>query len=140
MLTSVKTSRRQGQSREGWSGGSPSAKRRADEQKSDKRPSSRVEWAPDHEDQQSALYGKSGGCVVIVHVLIRGELMRRWFVMSRARRSNASCDVSEVSSGHSSPATRKVGLTKDQRNRTRPCRLMLGTHVACAPQEVSIGA
>ena len=83
MLTSVKTSRRQGRSREGWSEGSLSAKRRADEQKSDIRLSSRVEWAPHHEDRQSALYGKSGGCVVIVHVLIRGALLngRSMFVM-----------------------------------------------------------
>ena len=42
---------------------SPSEKRRADEQKSDIRLSSRVEWAPDHEDQLFALYSKSDGCV-----------------------------------------------------------------------------
>ena len=83
MLTSVKTSRRQGQSREGLSEGSLSAKRRADEQKPDIRPSSRVEWAPDHKDQQSALYGKSGGCVATVHVLIRGDLSHRRRVLLR---------------------------------------------------------
>ena len=89
MLTSVKTSRRQGQSREGWSEGSLSAKRRADQQKSDIRLSSRVEWAPHHEDQQSALYGKSGGCVAIVHVLIRGALLdgRSMFAMGVGLRS-----------------------------------------------------
>ena len=45
MLTSVKTSRRQGQSREGWSEGSLSAKRRADKQQPDEqraRPGTRL--------------------------------------------------------------------------------------------------
>ena len=45
----ITTSRRQGQVREGWSEGSLSAKLRADEQKSHRRPSSRGEWAQDHE-------------------------------------------------------------------------------------------
>ena len=49
---------------------SRSAKRRADEQESDTRLSSRVEQAPDCEDHESALYSKSGGCVVTVHVSI----------------------------------------------------------------------
>ena len=74
MLTILKTSRRQGQHREVLSEGSRSAKRRADGQESDTRLSRRVEWAPDHEDQESARYGKSGGCVATVHVLIRGDL------------------------------------------------------------------
>ena len=52
-----------------------SAKRRADEQESDTRLSSRVEQAHDCEDHESALYSKSGGCVVTVHVLIRGDLL-----------------------------------------------------------------
>ena len=38
----ITTSRRQGQVREGWSEGSPSANVRADEQKSHRRPSLRV--------------------------------------------------------------------------------------------------
>ena len=71
MLTILKTSRRQGQHREGLSEGSLSAKRRADEQQSDTRLSSRVEQAHDCEDHESALYRKSGGCVVTVHVLIK---------------------------------------------------------------------
>jgi hypothetical protein len=75
MLTIVKTSRRQGQHREVVSEGSPSAKRRADEQESDTRLSSRVEWAPHHEGQGSARYSKSGGGVVTVQVLIRGDLL-----------------------------------------------------------------
>ena len=74
LLTIVKTSRRQGQHREGLSGGSRRAKRRADAQKLDTRLSRRVEWAPDHEGHESARYSKSSGCVVIVHVLIRGDL------------------------------------------------------------------
>ena len=47
--TTVTTSRRQGQTREGMSEGSPSAKLRADEQKSHRRPSLWGEWAQDHE-------------------------------------------------------------------------------------------
>ena len=89
MLTILKTSRRQGQSREVLSEGSRSAKRRADEQKSDIRLSRRVEWAPRHEGHESARYGKSGGCVAIVHVLIRGALLngRSMFVMGVGLRS-----------------------------------------------------
>ena len=74
MLTIITTSRRQRQSREGRSEGSLSAKRRADEQKSDTRPSRRVELAQDSKDHEFALHGKSGGCVVTVHVLIWGDL------------------------------------------------------------------
>ena len=74
MLTIVKTSRGQGQSREGLFEGSRRAKRRADEQKLDTRLSSRVEQAPDCKDHGSALYSKSNGGVVTVHVLIRGDL------------------------------------------------------------------
>ena len=40
--TEITTSRRQGQTREGMSGGSPSAKVRADGQKSHRRPSPRA--------------------------------------------------------------------------------------------------
>jgi hypothetical protein len=89
MLTIVKTSRRQGQHREGLSEGSPSAKRRADEQESDIRLSRRVEWAPHHEGHESARYGKSGGCVVTVHVLIRGDLFdgRSMYVMGVGLRT-----------------------------------------------------
>jgi len=47
--TIITTSRRQGQAREGLSGGSLSAKLRTDEQKSHRRPSFRGEWAQDHE-------------------------------------------------------------------------------------------
>ncbi len=43
------TSRRQGRFREESSEGSPSAKLRADEQKSHRRPSLWGEWAQDHE-------------------------------------------------------------------------------------------
>ena len=64
MLTSVKTSRRQGQHREELSEGSPSAKRRADEQEPDIRLSRRAEWAHDHEDHEFARQSKSGGCAV----------------------------------------------------------------------------
>ena len=134
MLTSVKTSRRQGQSREGVSEGSLSAKRRADEQKPDIRPSSRVEWAPDYKDQQSALYGKSGGCVVTVHVLIRGDLSHvRWVLLGESNcgpvrkdwnnhrtygdtRSapcgNAWRDETEVSRRHSSQMATVMGGTR----------------------------
>ncbi len=45
----ITTSRRQVQPREVLCGGSPSAKVRADEQKSHIRPSLRGEWANDHE-------------------------------------------------------------------------------------------
>ena len=45
----ITTSRRQGQTREGMSGGSPSANLRADEQKSHRRPSSGGELAQDNE-------------------------------------------------------------------------------------------
>ena len=47
-VATVTTSRRQGQTREGMSEGSPSAKLRADEQKSHRRPSFQDEWAQDH--------------------------------------------------------------------------------------------
>ena len=41
---------------------------------SDTRLSSRAELAQDNEGREFALYGKSGGCVVTVHVLIWGDL------------------------------------------------------------------
>ena len=84
MLAIITTSRRQGQAREGLSEGSRSAKRRADEQKSDIRLSHRAEWAQDHEGRGFAWYSKSGGYVVTVHVLIRGDLKRERFAMTSA--------------------------------------------------------
>ena len=73
-LTPITTSRRQGQCCEVLSKGSRSAKRRADEQKSDTRLSRRVELAQDSKDHEFARYSKSGGGVVTVHVLIWGDL------------------------------------------------------------------
>ena len=70
----ITTSRRQGQIREEMSEGSPSAKLRADEQKSHRRPSSRGESAQDDEAHRFAGQGKCGGCAVTVHVLIWGDL------------------------------------------------------------------
>ena len=58
------TSRRQGQTREGMSEGSPSATQRAYEQKRHTRPSRRGELAQDNETHGFARQGKSGGCVV----------------------------------------------------------------------------
>lgn len=101
MLTIITTSRWQRQYREVLSEGSLSAKRRADEQKSDTRLSSRVELAHDNEDHEFALYSKSGGCVVTVHALIWGDLQRRRLRWSRAPDSNVLRVVAEVSSGHS---------------------------------------
>ena len=139
MLTIVKTSRRQGQHREGLSEGSLSAKRRADEQEPDTRLNSRVEQAHDCDGHKSALYSKSGGCVVTVHVLIRGDLPRVQFVVNGARCSNAPRNAAEVSSGHSSDARKEVQITKDQRSRTRQRLFVLGSHEACAKREVSTG-
>ena len=102
MLMIVTTSLWQGQHREGLSGGSLSAKQRADEQKLDTRLSSRVEQAQDCNGHQSALHGKSSGCVVIVHVLIRGDLFHKWLAVNHATGSNVRCDETEVSSGRSS--------------------------------------
>ena len=68
------TSRRQGQIREELSEGSPSAKLQADGQKLHRRPSSRGEWAQDHETHRFEEYGKCGSCAVTVHVLIWGDL------------------------------------------------------------------
>jgi hypothetical protein len=107
---------------------SRSAKRRADEQKPDTSLSSRVEQAQDCDDRISALYGRSGGCVATVHVLIRGELFHLpscvpvWLLVNQAqacRRSsldrsesdgndsaacgNACSDEAAVSRGRSSP-------------------------------------
>ncbi len=98
----ITTSRRQGQVREDLSEGSPSAKLRADEQKSHRRPSSRGEWAQDHENPRFEEYGKCGSCAVIVHVLIWGGLLnlpsvlpvRPWSKNALAHR-NSSVGVSE---------------------------------------------
>ena len=74
MLTIITTSRRQAQRREGLCEGSLSAKRRADEQKSDIRLSHGAEWTQDHEGNESAWHSKSCGCVVTVG--------RQWFILS----------------------------------------------------------
>ncbi len=140
MLTIIKTSRRQGQPREGLSEGSLSAKRRADEQESDTRLSSRVEQAQDCDDHESALHSKSGGCVVTVHALIRGDLLCVQFVKNGARCSNAARNAAEVSSGRGSEAIMDGRLAKDQRSRTRQRLLVLDAHEACAKREVGIGA
>ena len=139
LLTSITTSRRQGQSREGLSEGSRSAKRRADEQKSDIRLSRRVEWAQDHEGREFAWYSKSGGCVVTVHVLIWGDLRCERCIRNSARSSNVLCVVSEGSSGRSSGMRRSARPTKDQRSRTRPRFVVLVPRVACAEREVRSG-
>ncbi|WP_426994235.1 hypothetical protein [Methylomonas sp. CM2] len=118
MLAIITTSRRQRQAREGLSEGSLSAKRRADEQKLDIRLSSRAELAQDNEGHEFALYSKSGGCVVTVHVLIWGDLKRQRLVKSSAHHSNVRRDVSEVSSGHSNFGGGNALSAKDQRNRT----------------------
>ena len=140
MLTIVTTSRRQGQYREVWSEGSLSAKRRADEQESDTRLSSRVEQAQDCNGHESALYSKSGGCVVIVHVLIRGDLRCVQFDENGAACSNARRNAAEVSSGRSSDVGTDARITKDQRRRTGQRLLMLDACVACDWREVSSGA
>lgn len=139
MLTIITTSRRQRQSREGWSEGSPSAKRQADEQKSDTRLSRRVELAHDNEDHEFARYSKSGGCVVTVHALIWGDLQRRRPQRGRAHGSNVVCVVAEVSSGHSSGDGRSAIHAKDQRNRTGQRLAVLDHHAACVMREVRTG-
>lgn len=139
MLTIITTSRRQRQCREVLSEGSRSAKRRADEQKSDIRLSSRVKLEHDNEGPEFALYSKSGGCVVTVHVLIWGDLKRRRLEMSSAHRSNRVRDVSEVSSGHSSFGGGNAVSAKDQRNRTGQRLARLGVDVACDQREVTTG-
>ncbi|QPK63944.1 hypothetical protein IVG45_02900 [Methylomonas sp. LL1] len=139
MLAIITTSRGQRQDREGLSEGSLSAKRRADEQKSDIRLSSRVELAQDNEGHEFALYSKSGGCVVTVHVLIWGDLKRQRLVKSSAPHSNVRRDVSEVSSGHSSLGGGIAVSAKDQRNRTGQRLARLGVYAACAKREVTTG-
>ena len=139
MLAIITTSRGQRQDREGLSEGSLSAKRRADEQKSDIRLSSRVELAHDNEGHEFALYSKSGGCVVTVHVLIWGDLKRQRLVKSSAQHSNVRRDVSEVSSGHSSVGDGNVDHAKDQRNRTGQRLARLGIDGARDPREVVTG-
>jgi hypothetical protein len=139
MLTIITTSQRQGQNREVLSEGSLSAKRRADEQKSDIRLSSRVKLAHDNEGREFALYSKSGGCVVTVHALIWGDLKRQRFKMNSAQHSNVRRDVSEVSSGHSSSGGGNAVGVKGQRNRTGQCLVRLGIDVARDLREVSVG-
>ena len=70
----VTTSRRQGQSREGLSEGSPSANVRADGQKPHRRLSSRASQHNMTKPAGDTEQGKCGGCVRTVHVLIRGDL------------------------------------------------------------------
>ena len=72
--TMTTTSRRQGRSREGRSEGSPSAKVRADEQKSHRRLSPRASQHNMYEALRYTGQSKCGGCARIVHVLIRGDL------------------------------------------------------------------
>ena len=139
MLTIITTSRRQRQYREVLSEGSRSAKRRADEQKSDIRLSSRVKLAQDNEGHEFALHSKSGGGVVTVYVLIWGDLKRKRFIMNSARRSNRVRDVSEVSSGHSSFGGGNAVSAKGQRNRTGQRLARLGVDAACAKREVNAG-
>jgi len=139
MSAIITTSRRQGQHREGLSEGSRSAKRRADEQKSDTRLSSRAELAQDDEGHEFALYSKSGGCVVTVHALIWGDLKRKRLVTSSAPPGNGGRVVSEVSSGHSSLGGGIAVSAKDQRNRTGQRLVRLGACVACAQREGSAG-
>ena len=139
MLTIITTSRRQRQYREGLSEGSRNAKRRADEQKSDIRLSSRVELAHDNEGHEFALYSKSGGCVATVHVLIWGDLRRRRLRWGRAPGSNVGRVGAEVSSGHSSFEGRNALSAKDQRNRTGQRLVVLDPCVACAKREVWVG-
>lgn len=139
MLTKITTSRRQMQYREVLCEGSLSAKRRADEQESDIRPSSRVKLAQDNEGHEFALHGKSGGCVVTVHALIWGDLKRERLITSSAQCSNVLRDVSEVSSGHSSLGGGKANRAKDQRNRTGQRLDRLGVYVACDRREVNTG-
>ena len=72
--TMTTTSRRQGRSREGRSGGSLSAKVRADEQKSHRRLSPRASQHNMYEALRYTGQSKCGGCARKVHVLIRGDL------------------------------------------------------------------
>lgn len=139
LLTPVTTSRRQGQCCEVLSKGSRSAKRRADEQKSDRRLSRRVELAHDSKDHEFARYSKSGGGVVIVHVLIWGDLQRERLSLNRAQHSNVLRAVAEVSSGRSSSERRSAFKAKDQRSRTRQYLVVLVPRAACAKREVSNG-
>lgn len=139
MLTIITTSRRQRQSREGLSEGSRSAKRRADEQKSDTRLSSRVKLAHDDEDHEFALHSKSGGCVVTVRVLIWGDLKRVRLTVNSAQCSDVLRVVSEVSSGRSSGVGRIANNAKDQRSRTGQRLVALVPRAACAKREVRNG-
>ena len=136
LLTPITTSRWQGQCCEVLSKGSLSAKRQADEQKSDTRLNRRAELAQDSEGHESARYSKSGGCVVTVHVLIWGDLKRAQFAVNRASCSNARRVVSEVSSGRSSGDGWNAINAKDQRSRTRQHLVVLVPRAACAKREV----
>ena len=99
MLT---TSRRQGQTREGMSEGSPSAKLRAYGQKRHRRPSRRGELAQDNETQGFARYGKWRGCAATVDVLIWGDLPDVRCNLHSVGVSNDIDDEAEVSRRHSS--------------------------------------
>ncbi len=91
MWADITTSRRQGQVREDLSGGSPSAKVRADGQKSHRRPGSRVSQHNMTKPIRCTGQGKCGGCALKVHVLIRGELsdMRSKVVTGAGLRARA---------------------------------------------------
>jgi ferredoxin len=67
------TSRRQGQTREGMSGGSPSANVRADGQKSQRRLSPRASQHQVTKPARCRGSGQCGDCVLKVHALIRGD-------------------------------------------------------------------
>jgi len=85
LWTTITTSRRQGQSREGLSEGSLSAKVRADEQKSHRRLSPRASQHKMTKPVRCRGWGKCGGCARKVHVLIRGDLseMALWRRIAR---------------------------------------------------------
>ncbi len=91
MWTDITTSRRQGQTREGMSEGSPSANVRADGQKSHRRPGPRVSQHNMTKPIGCTGQGKCGGCARKVHVLIRGELsdMRSDVVTGAGLRASA---------------------------------------------------
>ncbi len=141
---------------------SRSAKRRADEQKLDTRLSSRVEQAHDCKDHKSALYSKSGGCVVTVHVLIRGDLLgeRSMVAMGVGLRSEskdsglppsptatmAACARVILGTTEQKSAAvvvvMRAGLRKLRRTKEvgqGSALLVLDACVACVKREMSIG-
>jgi hypothetical protein len=81
--TETTTSRRQGQTREGMSGGSPSANVRADGQKPHGRLGPRASQYPMTKPARCGGSGQCGGCARKVHILIRGDRSRRRSVPPR---------------------------------------------------------